>query len=63
VDAQVRWSPSGRFGLDGVDIALSVQNLLDEDPPFHNNPQGFGFDPANATILGRVVSLQLTKRW
>jgi iron complex outermembrane receptor protein len=63
VDAQLRWSPSGRFGLDGVDIALSAQNLLDEDPPFYNNPQGFGFDPANATVLGRVVSLQLTKRW
>ena len=63
VDAQIRWSPSGRFGLDGVDIALSAQNLLDEDPPFYNNPQGFGFDPANATVLGRVVSLQLTKRW
>ena len=63
VDAQLRWSPSGRFGLDGVDIALSAQNLFDEDPPFYDNPQGFGFDPANATILGRVVSLQLTKRW
>lgn len=63
VDAQLRWSPSGRFGLDGVDIALSAQNLFDENPPFYNNPQGFGFDPANATILGRVVSLQLTKRW
>jgi outer membrane receptor protein involved in Fe transport len=63
VDAQLRWSPSGRFGLDGVDVALSAQNLFDEDPPFYNNPQGFGFDPANATILGRVVSLQLTKRW
>lgn len=63
VDAQLRWSPSGRFGLNGVDIALSAQNLFDEDPPFYNNPQGFGFDPANATVLGRVVSLQLTKRW
>jgi outer membrane receptor protein involved in Fe transport len=63
VDAQMRWSPSGRLGLDGVDIALSAQNLFDEDPPFYNNPQGFGFDPANAAIVGRVVSLQLTKRW
>lgn len=63
VDAQLRWSPSGRFGLDGVDIALTAQNVLDEDPPFYNNPQGIGFDPANATVLGRVVSLQLTKRW
>ncbi|AQR63146.1 hypothetical protein BZG35_16945 [Brevundimonas sp. LM2] len=63
VDAQLRWSPSGRFGLDGVDVALSAQNVFDEDPPFYNNPQGIGFDPANATVLGRVVSLQFTKRW
>lgn len=63
VDAQLRWSPSGFAGFEGVDLSLSAQNLLDEDPPFYDNPQGFGFDPANATVLGRVVSLQLTKRW
>lgn len=63
VDAQVRWSPSGLAGLNGVDLSLSAQNLFDEDPPFYDNPQGFGFDPANATVVGRVVSLQLTKRW
>lgn len=63
VDAQLRWSPSGWRLLEGVDLALSAQNLFDEAPPFYDNPQGFGFDPANANILGRVVSLQLTKRW
>lgn len=63
VDAQVRWSPSGLASLEGVDLSLSAQNLFDEDPPFYDNPQGFGFDPANSNVLGRVVSLQLTKRW
>lgn len=63
VDAQLRWSPSALPALQGVDLALSVHNLFDEDPPFYDNPQGFGFDPANANVLGRVVSLQLTKRW
>ncbi|WP_312404633.1 TonB-dependent receptor [Brevundimonas sp.] len=63
VDAQLRWSPSGTTALEGLEVALSAQNLFDEAPPFYDNPQGFGFDPANATVLGRVVSLQLIKRW
>ena len=63
LDAQMRWSPARIAGVEGLDVAMNVQNLFDEDPPFYDNPQGFGFDPANATILGRVVSLQLTKRW
>lgn len=63
VDAQVRWSPTGLAGLEDLDLSLTAQNLFDEDPPFYDNPQGFGFDPANSNVLGRVVSLQLTKRW
>ena len=30
---------------------------------FHNHPQGVAYDPANAGPLGRVVSIQATKRW
>ena len=63
IDAQVRWSPSGPDGLDGVDVALSVQNLFNEDPPFYDSPLGVGYDPANASPLGRTVALQLTRRW
>lgn len=63
LDGQIRWSPARMIGLDGVEALLNVQNLLDEDPPFYDNPQGLGFDPANTTLLGRVVSLQLIKRW
>lgn len=62
VDAQLRWAPE-QPGWAGLELALSAQNLLDQDPPFYDNPQGFGFDPANASPLGRVVSLQLIKRW
>lgn len=61
-DLQLGWSPSGaRF--DGLSLALSVQNLFDADPPFVDNRSGYGFDPGQANLLGRVVALQLIKRW
>lgn len=63
LDGQIRWTVPDGGGRGGLEAALNVQNLLDEDPPFYDNPQGFGFDPANATVLGRVVSLQLIQRW
>lgn len=46
-----------------VSIGVNVLNLFDEDPPFVDiaptNNGGGGFDPANASPLGRVVSLVL----
>ncbi len=63
-DLQLRWRPASARGLArGLDLALSVRNLFDADPPFYDAPQGIGFDPANADPLGRLVSVQLTKRW
>lgn len=62
-DAQVSWRPGAEGLSRGLSLALSVQNLLDTDPPFYDAPQGVGYDTANAEPLGRFVSLQLTKRW
>jgi iron complex outermembrane receptor protein len=63
-DLQLRWRPRQGGPLDrGLEVALSVRNLFDTDPPFYDSPQGIGYDPANADPLGRVVSLQLAKRW
>lgn len=63
-DLQLRWAPQQKAGaLDGLSLALNVQNLFDVDPPFYDGPTGIGYDPANADPLGRYVSLQLTKRW
>ncbi len=45
------------------EIGLNVRNAFDEDPPFANTPIGIGFDAANASPIGRFVSLQLRKRW
>jgi len=44
-------------------LALSVLNLFDEDPPFTNNPVGFGFDPSNASPIGRFMALELRHAW
>jgi iron complex outermembrane receptor protein len=64
IDATVNY----RFSNDGgllKDVALqaNVQNLLNDDPPFMIN-QGASqvlFDPSNASPIGRMVSLQITK--
>ncbi len=64
IDLQVRWTPKEDNGpLAGLSLMLNLQNALDEAPPFYDAPIGVGYDPANADPLGRVVSLQLAKRW
>jgi len=52
--------------LKGVRITFNASNLFDRDPPFVAYITGQytnGYDPENASPLGRVVSLQLTKAW
>lgn len=62
VDARLAWTPSVHWG-QGLTATVSVRNLFDKDPPFYDFSSGFGFDPAQADVLGRVVALQLIKRW
>lgn len=61
-DAQASWNPE-TGALAGLRISLTVQNLLDKDPPFYDAASGFGYDPGQGNLLGRVVALQLIKRW
>lgn len=51
--------------LKNLNISISVQNLLDDDPPFFNNNTftALGFDPQNASALNRFIAVQLTKRF
>ena len=46
-------------------FSLSIQNLLDQDPPFAAgiSDAGRNFDPDNATALGRFIAVQATRRW
>lgn len=60
-----------RFGqasgaLKGLRLALNASNLFDRDPPFiaYNVGQYTnGYDPENASPIGRMISLQLIKAW
>ncbi len=69
VDLQTRYrigDQTSMVWLKDISVALTVQNLFDRRPPAVTYPTGsvqYGFDPANATAVGRFVSLQLTKGW
>ena len=63
VDLVAGWTPSGPGWRNGFQAQLSVRNLLDAEPPFYDAPFGLGYDAGQADPLGRVVSLQLTRRW
>jgi iron complex outermembrane receptor protein len=50
--------------LNGLSLAVDVENLFDEDPPFVNNADAqIGYDPEMASSRGRVVALTLRKTW
>jgi outer membrane receptor protein involved in Fe transport len=51
------------YRLGNVTIGLNAQNLFDAAPPFFNNPLGIGYDPENAELLGRFLSLGLRQEW
>ena len=55
--------------LGGTSLSLNIINLFDQDPPFVRpdpasvNGRGVGYDPANASGLGRFVAVQVRKSW
>jgi len=61
-DLQLRLSPE-TGPLSGLEMALTVQNLFDTDPPFYDSPQGVAYDAVNANVLGRFVAFQVTRKW
>jgi iron complex outermembrane recepter protein len=73
VDAHLSYrSPeTGGIGmLRGITVALTVENMTDERPPYVAIPLAVTggappvpFDPANASPVGRFVSLQVSKKW
>ena len=52
--------------LSDTTLRISVQNVLDEDPPFVEFIDfngGFGYDPTQATPIGRFMSFEIRKNW
>jgi iron complex outermembrane recepter protein len=68
-DLRVSYNFSAIFkegAFSGVTVALSALNVADEDPPRTrvNVPAtDLGFDSTNASPLGRLISIELTKTW
>ena len=68
VDVNIGYRVDGGAGwLANTQFNLGVNNALDQRPPFVNQfdllSGTLGYDPANANLLGRQVSLQVVKRW
>ena len=64
VDLQIgyRIPVSGAFG--GLTASISCQNCEDRDPPsVRTSTYLLGYDPANASPIGRFVSVTLRKAW
>lgn len=63
-DLELGWQSVATSGWrHGLALTVNVENLFDRDPPFYDAPLGAGYDAANASALGRVASLQISKRW
>jgi iron complex outermembrane receptor protein len=61
VDLHASYSPRTEGWLAGTQLTLTVDNVLDEEPPlFLSSP---GFDASNSSPLGRVISLSVRKSW
>ncbi|UZK67856.1 TonB-dependent receptor [Sphingomonas sp. M1-B02] len=59
-DLQLRATPQSARGFT---LSLDARNLFDRSPPFVNRAAGVGYDPANADVLGRLISVQVSKTW
>ena len=61
VDVNVGLRDDAEHGwLAHTRINLGVINVFNRQPPFVDQ---LGYDAASATLLGRVISLQIVKRW
>jgi outer membrane receptor protein involved in Fe transport len=68
VDLNIGYRLDGGQGwLANTQCNLGANNLFDQAPPFVNQYDqasgNLGYDAANASLLGRQISLQIIKRW
>ena len=67
VDLQISHALGSIGGpLKNTKLSVTVTNLFNRAPPYVNNPTPYsasGFDPEQASAVGRMVALQLVKAW
>lgn len=66
VDARVAYTFDDAAPLRGATIALSATNLFDRAPPFtvtRDYDKVVGYDPEQASAVGRLLAIQLTAKW
>ena len=62
LDLQLRYHAAGNLRwFGGMDIALNANNVFNHSPPFADYL--LGFDRANTQPLGRILSLNVSKKW
>jgi iron complex outermembrane receptor protein len=55
------YSIANEAWLSGTQLYLDGSNVLDEDPPFVNT--ALGYDPFNASPIGRLVTVGFSKKF
>lgn len=68
VDSRIAYSfdNAARELFSGITLSLSAQNVFDKDPPATAilvPERDMGFDPTNASPLGRFIAVEITKLW
>jgi len=65
VDANLSYKFQESSGVrHGLALALSVTNLFDRQPPYVKTAStGLNYDSLNASVIGRLVALKVTKKW
>ncbi len=68
VDANLSYNFSGvAANARGFKVSLAVINLFDKKPPFAQSPAisyaGIYFDSTNSSVIGRFISLTVSKSW
>ena len=47
--------------VEGTSLSLTINNLLDQKPPFYDS--GLGYDPDNASPMGRLAEMSIRKKF
>ncbi len=63
LDVRLRLAGQKNTIWDRSAVTLSVRNVFDRAPPFYDNPLGFGYDPGSGDVIGRFISIDLTRTW